>query len=108
MPWPACRHDLRQVSSASPYDQTSGYLPALLKALDIPVSSQVLVFSKTSFQSARIYPHSPRALYFNDAVAVGHVRNGDVLELMATDPDAGVVFFTLDQTERAKSRRDSA
>ncbi len=80
------------------YDPTSGYLPAVLKALDVPLSSQVLVFSKTSFQASRIYPHSPRALYFNDTVAIGHVRNGDVLELTATDPDAGVVFFTLDQT----------
>jgi hypothetical protein len=91
------------------YDATAGYLPAVLNALDIPVSSQVLVFSKTSFQSSRIYPHSPRALYFNDSVAVGHVRNGDVLELTATDPDAGVVFFTLDQTEQLRPaivRRD--
>ena len=81
------------------YDRTAGYLPAVLKALDVPVSSQLLVFSKTSFQSSRINPHSPRALYFNDSVAVGHVRNGDVLELTATDPDAGVVFFTLHQSE---------
>jgi hypothetical protein len=91
------------------YDRTSGYLPAILKALDIPVSSQVLVFSKTSFQSSRINPHNPRALYFNDSVAVGHVRNGGVLELTSTDPDAGVVFFTLDQTEHlppAIIRRD--
>jgi hypothetical protein len=83
------------------YDRISGYLPAILKALDVPVSSQVLVFSKTSFQAARIYPHSPRAIYFNDSVAVGHVRGADLLELTATDPDAGVVFFTLDQTEQA-------
>ena len=91
------------------YDATAGYLPAVLKALDIPVSSQVLVFSKTSFQAARIYPHSPRALYFNDSVAIGHVRNGDVLELTANDPEAGVVFFTLDQTEQPRPvivRRD--
>jgi hypothetical protein len=81
------------------YDPTTGYLPAILKAFDVPVSSQVLVFSKTSFQAARIYPHSPRALYFNDTIAIGHVRNGDVLELVATDPDAGVVFYTLDQTQ---------
>jgi hypothetical protein len=81
------------------YDRAAGYLPAILKALDIPLASQLLVFSKTSFQSSRISPHSPRALYFNDSVAVGHVRNGNVLELTATDPDAGVVFFTLDQTE---------
>jgi hypothetical protein len=91
------------------YDSVSGYLPAVLKALGIPLSSQVLVFSKTSFQAARIYPHSPRAIYFNDSVAVGHVRNGDVLELTATDPDAGVVFFTLDQSEQSSPaiiRRD--
>lgn len=84
------------------YDTTTGYLPAILKALDVPVSSQVLVFSKTSFQAARIYPHSPRAIYFNDAVSVGHVGNGDLLELIATDPNAGVVFFTLDQTKQAR------
>ena len=81
------------------YHNVSGYLPALLEALDVPVSSQVLVFSKTSFQAARIYPHNPRAIYFNDTVAVGHVPGSDLLEVTATDPDAGVVFFTLDQTE---------
>jgi hypothetical protein len=81
------------------YDRTFGYLPSLLEALDVPVASQTLVFSKTSFQAARIYPHSPRAIYFNDSVAVGHVRGGDLLELTATDPDAGVVFFTLAQSE---------
>jgi hypothetical protein len=81
------------------YDHTSGYLPALLNALEVPVSSQVLVFSKTSFQAARIHPHNPRAIYFNDAIAVGHVPGSDLLEITATDPDAGVVFFTLDQSE---------
>ena len=81
------------------YDNTSGYLPALLNALDVPVTSQVLVFSKTSFQAARIQPHNPRAIYFNDSVAIGHVPGSDLLELTATDPDAGVVFFTLDQTK---------
>ena len=84
------------------YDRRLGYLPALLEALDIPLSSQMLVFSKTSFQAARIYPHNPRAIYFNDSVAVGHVRSGDLLELTATDPDAGVVFFTLDQTNEQR------
>ena len=81
------------------YDTESGYLPALLKALDVPVSSQVLVFSKTSFQASRIQPHNPRAIYFNDSVAVGHVPGSRFLEVTATDPDAGVVFFTLGQNE---------
>ncbi len=72
-----------------------GYLPSLLERLHINVDSQALVFSKTSFQSARISPHNPRAVYFTDDVAVGFVRGGDVLELAGVDPKQGVVFYTL-------------
>lgn len=75
----------------------TGYLRSVLDALRIPVESQVLVFSKTSFQAARIYPATPRALYFNDTVSVGFVRGGDVLELAATDPRQGTIFYTLPQ-----------
>lgn len=82
------------------YADRSGYLPALLKALDVPISSQVLVFSKTSFQASRINPHNPRAIYFNDSVAIGHVPGSALLELTATDADAGVVFFTLHPTDK--------
>src|SRR4051812_1000568 len=32
------------------FEKGHGFLPAVLKALDIPVASQSLVFSKTSFQ----------------------------------------------------------
>ncbi len=46
----------------------SGYLTSVLSALKIPVSSQTLVFSKTSFQFRNISPQTPRALYFNDDV----------------------------------------
>ena len=42
------------------------FLDSLLKALDIPVSSQLLVFSASSFQSGIINPRNPRALYFNE------------------------------------------
>lgn len=38
------------------YDKTFGYLKSVLKALDVPVSSQTLVFSKTSLQLQRISP----------------------------------------------------
>src|SRR5262249_33208173 len=34
----------------------TGYLPSLLKALQINADSQALVFSKTSFQAAKISP----------------------------------------------------
>src|SRR4051794_25551107 len=88
------------------YDPTFGYLPAVLKQLNVPTSSQVLVFSKTSFQAPRISPRVPRALYFNDEVSVGFVRGGDVVELAAADPKQGIVFYTLDQEKTSKPRFD--
>src|SRR5260370_139652 len=45
------------------FDDAHGYLRSVLRALGIPVESQVLVFSKTSFQAALISPRRPRALY---------------------------------------------
>lgn len=79
------------------YDPKTGYLPALLKALNVPVSSQVLVFSKTSFQRELINPEHPRALYFNDDVYIGFVQHGDVLEISSTDPQNGPIFYTMRQ-----------
>jgi hypothetical protein len=73
-----------------------GYLESVLRELKIPLSSQTLVFSKTSLQVARISPEHPRALYFGDDVYVGMVRGG-MLELTAIDPQRGAVFYTLDQ-----------
>jgi hypothetical protein len=81
-----------------------GYLGSLLEALHIPVSSQMLVFSKTSLQLHKIAPETPRALYFNDDAYVGFVQRGDVLELSAVDPERGGMFYTLDQREVAKPR----
>lgn len=74
-----------------------GYLPALLEALDVPVESQTLVFSKTSLQMRRISPRTPRAIYFNDDVYVGFCQSGDVLEISAVDSKLGTVFYSLDQ-----------
>jgi hypothetical protein len=86
-----------------------GYLPAILKKLDINIDSQVLVFSRTSIQNERISPRAPRAIYFNDDTAVGFVQNGEVLELSAIDPRQGAVFYSLD-TEKSDrpefARRD--
>jgi hypothetical protein len=86
-----------------------GYLPAILKQLDINIDSQVLVFSRTSIQNERISPRTPRAIYFNDDTAVGFVQNGEVLELSAIDPRQGAVFYSLD-TEKSDrpefARRD--
>jgi len=78
------------------YDPKWGYLPSLLKNLGINRDSQVLVFSKTSFQAPRISPKKPRALYFNDTVAVGSVREGEVYEFASLDPKQGAIYYTLD------------
>ena len=86
------------------YDDDFGYLRSALRALHVPLESQVLVFSKTSFQAPRIAPRTPRALYFNDNVQVGFVRTGDVLEFAALDPAQGIMFYTLDQEKTAKPR----
>lgn len=83
--------------AALAYEPGHGYLRGLLKALDVPVESQVLVFSKTSFQIRRINPATPRAIYFNDDVYVGWVPGGDVIEISTVDPKLGGVFYTIQQ-----------
>jgi hypothetical protein len=88
------------------WDDEFGYLRGLLKELNIPVESQVLVFSKTSFQAPRIAPRTPRAIYFNDTVSVGIVRGGEVLEIASQDPKQGVIFYTLDLEKVDKPRFD--
>lgn len=77
-----------------------GYLRSLLNELDVPVSSQMLVFSKTSLQRHRINPRRPRAIYFSDDTYVGFCQGGEVLEISAVDPQLGTVFYTLEQKQR--------
>ena len=77
------------------YREGVGYLPSLLEQLDVNADSQMLVFSKTSFQQAIINPKNPRAVYFNDQVSVGTVPGGDVYELLALEPSHGMVFYSL-------------
>jgi len=79
------------------YDRQHGFLKSVLKQLDVPESSQLLVFSKTSSQIRKITPQRPRAIYFNDDVYVGWVQHGGVIEISSADPMLGAVFFTLDQ-----------
>ncbi|HUE88085.1 MAG TPA: hypothetical protein VMO26_18580 [Vicinamibacterales bacterium] len=90
-----------QVSLTS--EPVSGYLRSALGALAIPVESQVLVYSQTSFQARRISRANPRAVYFNDSVAVGWVRGGDLLEVAVQDPQQGAIFYTLAQTDGTPS-----
>jgi hypothetical protein len=79
------------------YQQPEGYLRDVLDALDIPVESQLVVFSKTSFQAERISPTNPRSIFFNDSVMVGYVRGGPLMELAADDPRQGMMFFSFSQ-----------
>jgi hypothetical protein len=71
----------------------------VLEQLDVPLASQTLVFSKTSFQATRISPRSPRAIYFSDDVYVGWVRDGDVVEISSVDAGQGPIFYTLEQRQ---------
>jgi hypothetical protein len=92
------------------YSAEFGYLPALLKQFGLNIDSQLLVFSKTSFQATKIGPRAPRALYFADDVMMGHVQTGDVLEFAALDPKQGFNFYTLDVAKADKPefvRRDT-
>jgi len=79
------------------YDSRHGYLKSILEALHISVSSQTLVFSRTSFQFPDIGPAEPRALYFNDDVYVGRVHGGKFLEFVSFDPMQGAIFYVMDE-----------
>ncbi|HTO04598.1 MAG TPA: hypothetical protein VL069_12890 [Opitutus sp.] len=85
-------------------------LKILLSALEVPVESQLLVFSKTSLQRRRISPERPRALYFSDTIYVGWVPGG-LTEVILVDPQLGPVFYTFDlrdgRREHPKLERDN-
>ncbi|HCD01912.1 MAG TPA: hypothetical protein DER64_15450 [Planctomycetaceae bacterium] len=76
-----------------------GYLDAVLRLLRVPVSSQLLVYSKTAVNQRLVTPKTPRAIYFNDAVSVAWVPGTAELELAAVDPVKGAMFYVLKQPE---------
>ncbi len=84
------------------FEPGSGYLRAVLQALDVPAASQMLVLSRTGVQRAFTSPGNPRALYFNESIAVGYIRHAPFLELIAHDAAQGAVFYTLDQRPTAR------
>ncbi|EMI24285.1 hypothetical protein [Rhodopirellula europaea] len=88
------------------YSKPRGHLESLLQALDIPVSSQTLVFSKTSMQVQHISRSNPRAIYFNDDTYVGWVRGSSLVEVSTADSKLGAAFYTVDMKPwRAKMTR---
>lgn len=82
-----------------------GYLDSVLRALDVPVSSQLLVYSKTAVNQRLITPKTPRAVYFNDAVSVAWVPGTAELELSAVDPIKGAMFYVITQPDAAAGAR---
>src|SRR5262245_27963611 len=88
----APNNEVSRLQSKFGYEPRHGYLLSVLKELNIPLSSQTLVFSKTSFQAPLIYPSAPRAIFFNDDTYVGWVKGADYLEVSTADPVLGAVF----------------
>ncbi len=78
-------------------DNSSGkaFIASLLEHLDVPASSQLLIFSRTSLQTRRISGSNPRAVYFNENVYVGYIPGGSV-EIISLDPEFGGVFYIFD------------
>jgi hypothetical protein len=72
-------------------------LDFVLRELDVPVDSQVMVFSKTSHQNPLIHPKNPRALYFSESAYVGYVPGG-AIEAVVHDDNLGPVFYLIQST----------
>ena len=84
-------------SGRIPLDRTSekAFVLSLLKALDVPATSQMLVFSTTSLQLRFITPRNPRAIFFNDGLYVGYIP-GAKIEILSMDPELGAIFYMFD------------
>jgi hypothetical protein len=95
------RRDLQSGAATLAYDGRQGFLRSLLGQLNVPVESQVLLFSKTGIQHPFTDPEHPRALYFNDHVIVGYIPGAPVIEMASHDPAQGVIFQTLKQESGA-------
>jgi hypothetical protein len=98
------QQQIEQGKASLQYEPQHGYLKSVLKLLQVPIDSQTLVFSKTSFQYPKISPEHPRALYFNDDVYVGSVHEGKAVEIVSFDPMQGAIFYLLDERKSEQPR----
>jgi hypothetical protein len=85
------RMERNQIALAADADPKT-FLRAYLDVLKVPVSSQVLVFSKSSLQRNFVNGHNPRALYFNEDTYVGWMPGG-LIEVTGIDPVLGGIFY---------------
>jgi hypothetical protein len=93
------QHRLDRGDTHLTWEPRNSYLESVLDQLQISRTSQMLVFSKTSFQYKKISPATPRALYFNDDVYVGKVHDGKAIEVISFDPRHGAIFYLLDEQQ---------
>ena len=100
----ALNEKLQKGSASLTFEPGNGYLRSVLDAFGVPVESQALVFSQSSFQAPLINVLNPRAVYFGDTVSVGWVRGGRILEIAAQDPAQGVIFYELEQKASSSPR----
>lgn len=71
----------------------------VLKLLEVPEESQMLVFSKTSKQNPLIHPGNPRCIFFNENSYVGYVPGGS-MEVITHDPLLGSVYYLIEAGEK--------
>ncbi len=91
----AIKDDLEAGRMDLDYGSEKEFVTSLLKALEIPVASQLLVFSTTSLQLRLISPRNPRAIYFSDDLYLGWVPGGKI-EIVSLDPELGGIFYIFD------------
>ena len=89
------KDDLESGRIALDRSSEKAFIASLLRAFDVPVSSQMLVFSNTSLQLRFISASNPRALFFNDDLYVGFIPGGRV-EIVSLDPELGAIFYIFD------------
>src|SRR6478609_5682864 len=94
---------LRDGSAKLVWDDKTGYIKSVLALLDVPIESQVMVYTQTSLQSQYIRIDNPRAIYFNDRVSVGYIRGAGLIEIVAQDPAMGSVFYTINEIPVAQA-----
>ncbi|HUQ89043.1 MAG TPA: hypothetical protein VM096_15905 [Vicinamibacterales bacterium] len=94
---------LHDGSASLVFDEKTGYLKSVLSLLNVPVESQVMVYTQTSLQAQHIKMNNPRAIYFNDTVSVGYIRGAGLIEVMAQDPVMGSIFYVIHQAPAAQA-----
>ena len=89
-----------EIKTNKGFDTELDSLESVLRILNIPKCSQVLVFSNTSLQLSKISPRNPRAIFFNDELYLGYVPGG-FIELLKIDPYVGAIPFVFQLPQKS-------